>query len=410
MALQDYYARMAGTPASFGANPLQAMAIEDAMGATPVAPVQAQSTLAPNPDTVPQIPERNEAPSKMNDDFVAMVQDEFQKGNIDPNTGMHTEGVIRGPKSMLWLSDNGYTDETIRDKKNIAKKAEWDAVGRAEVLEALMPLGVVPPKPLEEEQPKEQEKTSFEKFIGRAPTTESDRSFDNLINASMDKNGKLTEGMLQQILFLRDRDNSKLGASLDARAAKAKADESKAQVNQQKVETVERNQAMANKKTLDNLDAYIKDLEFVESALNDGVKGFSYALGSMWPDSKAANMEGKIESLKSALTLDTLLALKKASPNGASGLGSTSDLEMKKLETSIGNINPFKTPSATLTTISRLLKTLKDTRDSILAASGNPQNSQNPGDKDNAVKGNRPLSEMSDEELLKMAQEQGLTQ
>lgn len=113
-----------------------------------------------------------------------------------------------------------------------------------------------------------------------------------------------------------------------------------------------------------NTDNTIRQIdELLNSKDLDSSAGFLGRQKARLQGTSAYDTRAQIESIKSAVSLDTLTALRAASPTGGA-LGNVSDSEGKRLENSKANIDPDQSPE-------KLRKSLQDLRNALEASKRN---------------------------------------
>lgn len=127
-----------------------------------------------------------------------------------------------------------------------------------------------------------------------------------------------------------------------ALAEKARIEaESKAREDTAKVEAQARERESSKFKLQSSLDAALaaKDILRDPGMLTTGDSPVGYFLGSKVNTPERRTLQSYYDQLKSNLTLDSLKALKQSSPTGASGLGSTTENELKLLADTVGSLD-----------------------------------------------------------------------
>lgn len=72
--------------------------------------------------------------------------------------------------------------------------------------------------------------------------------------------------------------------------------------------------------------------------------GFTGSVLSIFPGTDARNLQAELDTIGSGSMLQTMQALKAASPTGATGMGALSDLEGKLLRESLGSLDTWQSP------------------------------------------------------------------
>lgn len=127
-----------------------------------------------------------------------------------------------------------------------------------------------------------------------------------------------------------------------ALAEKARIEaEAKAREDAAKVEAQARERESSKFKLQSSLDAALAAKEILRDPgiLTTGDSPVGYFLGSKVNTPERRTLQSYYDQLKSNLTLDSLKALKQSSPTGASGLGSTTENELKLLADTVGSLD-----------------------------------------------------------------------
>ena len=134
-----------------------------------------------------------------------------------------------------------------------------------------------------------------------------------------------------------------------------------------KVEQARANQkafALQNAKTqLTSLDNALSMIPENGISWNTGVTG---SVLSMFPGTDARNFQAELDTIGSGSMLQTMQALKAASPTGATGMGALSDSEGKILRDALGSLDRWQSPEQ----LRRNLENIRSTYTSLLASWG----------------------------------------
>lgn len=134
-----------------------------------------------------------------------------------------------------------------------------------------------------------------------------------------------------------------------------------------KVEQARANQkafALQNAKTqLTSLDNALSMIPENGISWNTGVTG---SVLSMFPGTDARNLQAELDTIGSGSMLQTMQALKAASPTGATGMGALSDSEGKILRDALGSLDRWQSPEQ----LRRNLENIRSTYTSLLASWG----------------------------------------
>ena len=141
----------------------------------------------------------------------------------------------------------------------------------------------------------------------------------------------------------------------------------KEQEDAEKVKQARDNQrafALQNAKTqLTSLDNALSMIPENGISWNTGVTG---SVLSMFPGTDARNLQAELDTIGSGSMLQTMQALKAASPTGATGMGVLSDSEGKILRDALGSLDRWQSPDQ----LRRNLENIRSTYTSLLMSWG----------------------------------------
>lgn len=305
-----------------------AMPIMQDMPSFGAVPPQASSqAVVPQMERPAPAPSAPAIPNGYDPDEWAQEQKDFNdaiKGGYMNKRGVTKDGKMwRGPKSMEYYATNGQ-DNIFKDSE---KLSEWNRI----TFEENRRLAGLPDEPKEQTQPsqavQDAQKTYFEKFFGYAPRDKSEEGFSAMIDASVDKNGKIDQKMMDTIQSYKDPTKSNMGLKeLQLKDKRAKAEEAQRQRITDAKEQAERGLSYVNR-LLDNLDnGFLPE---------SGAPGLAL---SWLPGTDAYKFASDLETLKSMIAYGGLLGAKAGSPNGASGFGALSEKELSLLQSLLGNL------------------------------------------------------------------------
>ena len=121
---------------------------------------------------------------------------------------------------------------------------------------------------------------------------------------------------------------------------------------------------MQNAKTqLTSLDNALSMIPESGISWNTGLTGSAL---SMIPGTQARNLQAELDTIGSGSMLQTMQALKAASPTGATGMGALSDSEGKILRDSLGSLDRWQSPEQ----LRRNLENIRSTYTNMLASWG----------------------------------------
>lgn len=137
-------------------------------------------------------------------------------------------------------------------------------------------------------------------------------------------------------------------------------------------EAEKQEQARANQKSfvMQNAKTQLTSLNNALSMIPEN--GISWNTGltgsalSMIPGTDARNLQAELETIGSGSMLQTMQALKAASPTGATGMGALSDSEGKILRDSLGSLDRWQSPAQ----LRRNLENIRSTYTNMLASWG----------------------------------------
>lgn len=126
-------------------------------------------------------------------------------------------------------------------------------------------------------------------------------------------------------------------------------------------------------------DSAIQNARIQMTSLNNALsfipeegKGISWDTGltgsilSLFPGTDARNLQAELDTIRSGAMLQTMQALKAASPTGATGMGALSDSEGKILRDSLGSLDTWQSPEQ----LRRNLNSIKSIYMNMLASWG----------------------------------------
>ena len=248
-----------------------------------------------------------------------------EAGTIDENGLAKNGKMFRGPEARLFVAKNGGREFVMKDK-DLVKELNRITIDENRRLGGLEPLE----EPQQQAQPQavqDAQKTYFEKFFGFAPRDKSEEGFSAMIDASVDKNGKIDSKMMDTIQSYKDPTKSNMGLKeLQLKDKRAKAEEAQRQRIADAKEQAERGIAYVNK-LLNNLDNGVLP--------ETGMAGLGL---SYIPGTDAYTFASDLDTLKGMIAYGGLLGAKAGSPNGASGFGALSEKELSLLQNLLGNL------------------------------------------------------------------------
>jgi len=195
-----------------------------------------------------------------------------------------------------------------------------------------------------------QDTTKLREMIGLSPDEQTLRARSRIIMAGdmkdllAQQNEAVLKGLEVQdkrLKIMQTAQQMELARREDARK---NADEGrKTQEENAKVSEKAKAMADANQQTIESAGMVNEQIDQVLKAVPKGVTGPIFGrLASLDNTGDTAAKVRAIDTLKSMLTLDKLMDMKRSSPTGASGLGSTSERELAALANSIANLDPLQ--------------------------------------------------------------------
>lgn len=315
--MADMY-NFASRAASFGAMPQQ----------------KAMFSFGAMPD-MPDIQEPEPMPEPQRDKAFMDAQSRYEKirqaNQLDEN-GMAADGKMwrGGPKTRLFVAQNGGKEIVMKDA-NLMKQLNAITIAENRELGGFAPLEDNAPQEQAQAQPQTQEDAKNEQnelfksifLTGKLPNGE--KASSEMIKTAI----AVVRPDLSDQVFKREQ-------AQDAKATKQQALE-------EKRKKAEEAQAMSIQNAQDRARSAMSTIASIQKNLADGYlpeTGFWGNQLAKIEGTDAYNLHKEVESLRGLIGAQQLEQAKASSPNGASGFGSLSNVELLSLQNILGTLDP----------------------------------------------------------------------